>query len=242
MKALLIIKAGETFPALADRHGDFDHWIMTRLGILSRHVRVVRPYSGEPLPTPHQLSGVVITGSHAMLSDHAPWSEHIAAWIPEAISAQIPLLGICYGHQLLAYALGGQVDDNPLGCEFGTVQIRCRRHAKKDPLFGKMPPVFNAHTSHVQSVLRLPPKATLLASSNQDPHHAFSINRIAWGIQFHPEFDADITRAYISECAHQLGEEGQNPQHLSAAVSETPDSEKLLRCFGRIVREADPSE
>lgn len=228
----LIVKTGETFPSLALRRGDFDDWIIARLGIDRQTIDVVRPYAGEPLPDPDRISGALITGSHAMVTDHADWSETVAAWIPGVIRADIPLLGICYGHQLLAHAMGGRIGMNRSGSEFGTVEIQLTPEAARDPLFKNLPGRLPVQTSHSQSVLSLPPGAVLLASSAHDPHHAFAISETAWGIQFHPEFDADITGAYIHECADMLRREGQNPGRLFNRISETPVSENILKYFG----------
>lgn len=66
MKKFLIVKMGETLTHLAERRGDFEDWIIASLNIDPNSIRVVRAYDGNPLPNPVQLSGVVITGSHAM--------------------------------------------------------------------------------------------------------------------------------------------------------------------------------
>ncbi len=96
----------------------------------------------------------------------------------EAVQAGTPLLGICYGHQLLAHALGGRVDYNPAGRESGTVFIDLHPPAFEDPLFAAMPARFAAHATHLQTVLRPPEGATVLARSEQDGCHAFR-----WGEQ-----------------------------------------------------------
>ena len=75
-----------------------------------------------------------------MVTQHLQWSERIAEWLPEAAERQIPTLGICYGHQLLAYALGGKAGNNPQGPEFGTVDVHLTKKAQNDllRLFGNM--------------------------------------------------------------------------------------------------------
>ena len=78
------------------------------------------------------------------------------------------------------------------------------------------------HVSHFQSVLS-PPEGTLtLASSDRDPHFAFAYGDRAWGIQFHPEFDADITLSYIEEYAAKLRDAGLDPAVLAKSVRDTP--------------------
>ena len=235
MDKVLIVKMGTTISSLAERRGDFDDWVAAPVGIDPGRIRVVKPYAGEELPSPSMLSGVIITGSHDMVTDRKEWSERTAAWIPLVIKSGVPLLGICYGHQLIAHAMGGKVGPNPFGSEFGTVEVRLTKNSAKDPLFREFPSIIRVHESHTQSVLSLPPGATFLASSSKDPHQTFSINDTAWGVQFHPEFDADIVGTYIKECADELISEGLNPLALLDTVEDTSYGENLLRRFGEML-------
>jgi GMP synthase (glutamine-hydrolysing) len=234
MGKILIIKTGETFPDLRAKKGDFEDWTLRGLGIDRQHVTIVPVYAGVPLPGPAGHAGIVITGSHAFVTQHADWSERTAEWLTRAVERGIPILGICYGHQLLAYALGGQVGDNPNGREFGTVEVQFNGHTHDDALFGGFAKIIQAHVCHTQSVLRLPAGAQLLASSAMDPHAAFRIGDAAWGVQFHPEFDAEAVRVYIRRLRSALLAEGQDPDALMATCAETPASHQLLRQFAAI--------
>lgn len=78
-----------------------------------------------------------------------------------------------------------------------------------------------AHVAHSQAVLRLPQGASLLAASDQDPHSAFVFQGNAWGVQFHPEFDAEIVRAYIEDFQERLTAEGQDPHALAEECADT---------------------
>ncbi len=70
-----IIKLGSTMPSLATRHGDFEDWVISGMGLTRDDVRVIDPTQGEALPPPDALPGIVLTGSHAMVTDREPWSE-----------------------------------------------------------------------------------------------------------------------------------------------------------------------
>jgi GMP synthase (glutamine-hydrolysing) len=153
MRQILIIKTGSTLPSLLASKGDFEDWVLAGMGIGDDPVSIVDVRDGSPLPAYNETSSVVITGSHSMVSDHDDWSERTAAWLAGAVERQIPILGICYGHQLLAYALGGKVGDNPNGHEYGTVEVRLNEHARQDPLLGGLPNPLKLHVSHTQSVL-----------------------------------------------------------------------------------------
>ena len=170
-----------------------------------------------------------------MVTDGKEWSERTAAWIPSVIAAGVPLLGICYGHQLIAHAMGGKVGFNPLGSEYGTIDVQLSKHSANDVLFNGFPHQIRVHVSHAQSVLSLPPKSTLLASSSKDSHQAFAMGDHVWGVQFHPEYDAGIAGTYIKECAADLSAEGLDPAHLLGTVEETPYGEQLLKRFEEIV-------
>jgi len=231
MKPFLIIKAGETLPHLFQRRGDFEDWIMAPLEKTHNTFSIVAAYK-ENLPSdPSDFSGIIITGSHAMVTDRETWSEQIAAWIPRVIKAGIPMLGICYGHQLLAHAMGGVVGSFPAGVEMGTIQITLTDKAGQDPLFKGMPKSIKAHASHSQSVLQLPPGATRLAYGENEPHHAFVLGSCAWGVQFHPEFDADIMKAYVQAFADLMKHHGQDPDTVAKNIIETPDSMLMLNRF-----------
>ncbi|PLX98265.1 MAG: GMP synthase [Desulfuromonas sp.] len=230
MRKLLIIKCGSTIPELVARKGDFEDWIISGTGLDRSKVVTVNVEQEEPLAAPDEFSGVIITGSHAMVTDHLPWSEETADWLRQAHN-RIPILGICYGHQLLGYALGGRVADNPEGREMGTMSIRFTAAAAADRLLSILPESIQAQTSHQQSLIELPPQAILLGQSEREPHHAFRIGQASWGVQFHPEFDADITRTYIDFCAELLQAEGQNPATLKAECRESGAGHLLLQGF-----------
>ncbi len=235
MQQLLIIKTGTSFPSIVQTWGDFDDWFAEGVKPFEGRIKIVEAYRNETLTDHDTPDGVIITGSHAMITDHAPWSERIAAWIRGIIAEEIPLLGICYGHQLLAYAVGGEIGYHPQGREIGTVTVRRHATACSDPLFQDMPEAFRAHVSHSQSVIKLPPNATLLASNDFEPHHAMRIGQSAWGLQFHPEFSVPVMRSYIDHMTESLISEGMNPERLRNTLQETPISRSLLHRFIRIV-------
>jgi GMP synthase (glutamine-hydrolysing) len=236
VRPLLIVKTGCTLERLRPRRGDYEDWIREGLGLAVERIAIARVYAGEPLPTPADLAGAVVTGSSAMVSAREPWSERTAAWLVTAVEAELPLLGICYGHQLLAHGLGGRVGVNPRGREIGTVEVRLTEAAASDRLLGGFAGPLRVQTTHVEAVLQLPRGARLLAASAGDPHHAFAVGGAAWGVQFHPEFDADVTRAYIEERREPIRAEGLDPEHLHRNVRDSEHGPALLRRFAELLR------
>ena len=231
----LILETGQPVAALR-RHGRFAHWIRVAAGLERDAAVTVDVQGGGALPRREGFAGVLVTGSGAMVTDRHGWSEDTAAWLREAAHAGLPVFGICYGHQLLAHALGGEVGDNPAGREMGTVLVDLQPAAQDDVLFRGLPPRFGAQATHQQSVLRLPEGAVVLAANEHDPHHAFRWGKAAWGVQFHPEFSAGHMRGYIRARAGALAGEGSDPRALEQAVRAAPRAREVLRRFVRHAR------
>ncbi|MBK5943681.1 glutamine amidotransferase [Halorhodospira halophila] len=228
-----VVKTGRTLPALR-RQGDFEDWIGAGLG--RAPWRTVDATAGPAsLPKPAHPAGIVVTGSPAMVSHREPWSEAAADWLAQAAGKDIPILGICYGHQLLAHGLGGHAGPNPRGREIGTVGVERLAPCADDPLFAPVPERFAAHVTHEESVLELPEGAVILAANGHDAHQAFRWGRHAWGVQFHPEFDTAITRGYIFHRRPDLRREGFDPRALYRQVAATPEATALLDRFAAYV-------
>ena len=227
MKPILIIQAGHTFPEIAAAHGDFDDMVYRALNGKQRKTRVVDVSRAAVLPAPSSCAAAVITGSHEMVSDKADWSERTARWLSQAHGHGLPLFGLCYGHQLLAHALGGEAGDNPNGLEIGTQTIERLPACDDDPLFAPLGSRFPAHTVHRQSALKLPPQAVLLCRNPHEAHHAFRLGKHTWGVQFHPEFSADVMNGYLRR--HHGRKNGSDP------VQNTPEAAALLQRFANYV-------
>ncbi len=235
-KPFLVLETGVPVASMR-RYGGFPHWIRVAAGLHRDEAAVCRVADGEAPPADARgYAGVLITGSAAMVTERHAWSERTADWLRETAHTGTPMFGICYGHQLLAHALGGEVGDNPKGREMGTVQLRLVDGAADDPLFAGLPGAFKAQATHRQSVLRAPDGATLLAASGQDGCQAFRWTRAVWGVQFHPEFAAAHMRGYVHARREALAAEGADPHAIARAVRAAPQARRVLRRFVRHVR------
>ena len=231
MSDALILKTGDVFPDLAKSEGDFADWIGAGLGLPAGQLRLLDPRTGAPLPPVSEVAGVVITGSPDMVTDAPSWHEPACEWLRSLVRDAVPVLGICYGHQLLAHAFGGEVGWNPLGREVGTVEVRKTQAADGDELLAPLPAAFPAHTSHRQSVIRLPGEAVPLAESDRDPVQAFRIGERAWGVQFHPEFREAVMHAYVRRNRDGIVADELDPEEIHANVRPS-DAGRVLERFG----------
>lgn len=239
MGTLLIIKTGTKLASLADHPGDHEHWIASGMRWPLERVHVANVQAGDPLPDAGSVAAVAITGSGAMVTEQAPWMVRSAHWLTEAVERGLPVLGICFGHHLLAWALGGQAGYNPQGIEVGTTTVSLTDAAAEEPLFRGLPQRFPAQVSHRQSVLALPSGAVQLGWSDREAHQGFRFGERAWGLQFHPEFDDRIAPYYVAHFREQLAAEGRSADELLQQVRAAPESAEVLARFGRLCEGAD---
>lgn len=226
----LIIETGQPVASMR-RHGSFAHWIRVAAALDRDATVVIDVEHGDELPSREGFAGVIVSGSAAMVTDRHDWSERTAAWLRDAAHAGLPLLGICYGHQLIAHALGGEVGPNEVGREMGTVRIHLHPQAQDDPLFAGLVSPFAAQATHLQSVLRPPAGAIVLAYNDHDACHAFRWGTAAWGVQFHPEFSAGHMRGYIRARHDALAREQRCGKQLASEVHAAPRAREILRRF-----------
>ncbi|MEQ9073818.1 MAG: glutamine amidotransferase [Sandaracinaceae bacterium] len=230
-RPVLIVKTGSTMPHLAAERGDYEDWIADGLSVPD--VRTVAVEAGEALPDPETLRGVVVTGSSALVTDRLDWSERTGAWLRAAVDAEIPMLCICYGHQLLADTLGGTVGANRRGREIGAIDVTLNEAGRADPLFEGLPETLRVSSSHRQQVLALPEGAVALGHNEMDPHQAYRLGARVWGVQFHPEWGDGVIRAYLEARREVLREEGLDPEALLDRVAPSAHGERILENFAR---------
>lgn len=236
MGKLLIIKTGITYDKVIKKYGDYDYQIAQQIGIPYEDLLVVPVYDNIKPVLTEEVSSIIITGSDDMVTNLKPWSVATANWLREIVHTEIPILGICYGHQLLSHALNGIVDYHPRGKEYGEVEISLTEEGKKDPLLGVLPPKFTGYVAHSQSIMKLPPNTTVLAKNDFEASHAVRFCKNVWGVQFHPEFNGDITKIHVEEEREVLVMDGINADKLSRNIRENDYGRILLRRFYELSR------
>jgi GMP synthase (glutamine-hydrolysing) len=144
----------------------------------------------EPdLPEDFAFDGCVVTGSRASVYWEEPWIADLREWVHEAVDRGVPFLGVCFGHQLLADALGGSVepmDEYEIG-------YRTVTHDGDSPLLDGVSEQFTVFTTHSDRVADLPPGADQFAE-NEYGVHGFRVDDV-FAVQFHPEYDPETAAA-----------------------------------------------
>ncbi len=233
---ILVVRTGDAIGELVERRGEFTRWIREAVADGGRHEWVEVDARFHALPEAG-MGAVILTGSSASVTERATWMIRTESWLRTRIDEGLPVLGICFGHQMLAQALGGRVVKNSAGREIGTVKVaRCD---DDDPLFRGLPREVVVNSTHVDTVHDLPAGARNLASTKLERHAAFALKSNVWGVQFHPEVDGDIMRGYIDARAHVLRSEGIDPDAIRANCIDTPHGVQVLRNFVRMAATPD---
>ena len=223
-----MLVTGEPVPQARARRGAFADLIRQAaptFGTLRWESHDVR--SRTVLPDLTEAVAVIVTGSALSVTEALPWKDEVSACLRQLVHAEVPLLGICFGHQLLGHALGGRVDVNPNGREMGTVALE---RVEDDAVCGARGSV-QVNTTHVDSVVTLPPGARVLGRTRQEPHAAVRFGPTAWGVQYHPELDAEVMRCYFDARRAVLSAEGMDVAAAERAVRDAPEGALVIQRF-----------
>lgn len=193
--------------------------------------------TGGHLPETVDFDGVVVSGSRSSVYWDEEWIPPTKEWVGEAVDAGLPCLGVCWGHQLLAEVLGGEVRD------MGEYEIGYREveHTGDSRLFAGVDDRFTVFTTHSDAVVELPPGATELAS-NDYSNHGFCKGDV-FGVQFHPEYDAETAESVtkgkdLDEDRKRRVLDGINERNVRAASEAKLVFENFCE-YVREVRDAD---
>ena len=142
-----------------------------------------------------EVDGYITTGARAGVYDELPWYANLVTLIRRIDAAKIPLVGICFGHQAIADALGGKAENSEKGWGIGI----CSYQASEPPAW--MTPAlseFSVPVCHQDQVVELPAGSRLIASSDHCPHFMAEFSESSLGVQGHPEFDVEYLDTLIN--------------------------------------------
>ena len=225
---ITIVKTGEPVPFVQETRGQFADLIREAIGPVWPGAYEVFDARTDDYPHPKGSSAFIITGSAANVPNREAWMLRAEAWLRDVASAGTPTFGICFGHQILAQALGGEVIKNPSGREIGTTTIEV---TEDDPIFAALPASFSANVTHIDTVGKLPPGARSLARSSRDENQAIRFTETCWGVQFHPEIDAGVMRHYVEARREILTTEGFLVDAVLAEIGAGEQGREALRSF-----------
>lgn len=186
-------------------------------------------FGGDGLPeTLAAFDGLVMLGGGLMPDDYeqAPWLPRERRLAQQAIAGDIPTLGICLGGQLLADVARGEVKRNDGTPERGAVRIRVTDEGALDTVISAFAPEAFLIENHQDRITALPAGAVLLASSSDCTNQAFRLGERVWGLQFHPEVQAEELRNWDDAA---LAEQGLSLGQLVDAAL-THDTDSAGRC------------
>jgi len=193
----------------------------------SRGVEVVDGRQPTPLDA-RDFSALIVSGSAHSVLERTPWMLAAIEVIRDFAAADRAVLGVCFGHQLIAAAFGGAVKPSTAGLQSSTHELTLTQAGKLDPLFLNVPPTFTANLSH-RDEIEAGGDIDVLALG---PHsiEAIAVGDRIRGVQFHPEFSQSEARAYADYRRDELAL-NNDVDDLIARAADTPMAIRVVENF-----------
>jgi len=232
---ICIYECDRPAPEATERFGTYADMFERWLGAALPEARFTRAHlaAGEPPPPPGAVDGVLITGARAGVPDGLPWVDDLMHHLRDLRAARVPVAGVCFGHQVMAQAFGGQVDRAAVGWTIG--RHLHRPTAAGDRYFGTVP--LACVSVHQDQVATPPPGAAVLLENDRSPHGGFRYDFPAISVQFHPEFGADYVEEVVSRGLGQRFDPDLVAE-VRSGLWDPLDTDIVAAGFARFFREA----
>lgn len=228
---------GHVHPGAVHIAGDYPDLFRDLFEPLGFEIVVFDVYRGIVPSSVDECDGWITSPSRASVNDNEGWIAGIEGFVRRLVSEEAPFAGICFGHQLLARALGGRVEHAPSGWGVGAQRYEIvDGRPWMDPAADQVVLI----ASHEDQVVRLPEGARLLARSDHCPNAMFAVGRRAIGVQAHPEFTAELSAALIDLRVDLIGE--TTAAVARASLSTPLDRATIARWIGRFLRQPHPQQ
>ncbi len=206
-----ILQTDSVRPEFVEKHGDYPDMFRALLTDAAAAAGLPTPefvnydvQHGEYPADPAECDGYVITGSRDSVYDPHPWIARLGDYVRELHEKQHKLIGICFGHQLVAHVLGGETGASAAGWAVG---VHSSRLTATPPWLQPEGNGFALLSSHKDQVQRLPEDAELLAENDFCPFAAFTMGDHILALQGHPEFEKPYAEDLIRLRQELLGPE-----------------------------------
>jgi GMP synthase (glutamine-hydrolysing) len=225
---IAILVTGDPVPLAHQAGGDFARMIIAASGRGDVDWQVIKVHQGEVPPEPRRFDGIIVSGSPSSVTERSDWILATESYLRLARGQARGLLGLCFGHQIMASAFGGTVIKNPKGIEMGTTLATSVGRCDDLPW---PPGTFDVQMCHGDTVVLAPPGAHVLATSARDAHAALRYGPLCLSTQFHPEFSPAIMTAYLHHYRRELGAQNDDVDSLICSVRACEESCSLLGRF-----------